>query len=160
MKWHSSRRLRAVEDVIRVQQHDFDPGEELANLSAGNTAIGGVCSFIGLVRDFTGAQAMVLEHYPAMTQKELAAIEREAHERWPLDATLIVHRFGCLEPGERIVLVAAASAHREAAFEACRFLIDWLKTRAPFWKKEIGVAGDKWVSPHAKDAARQRRAGV
>ncbi|HEY9081450.1 molybdenum cofactor biosynthesis protein MoaE [Magnetovibrio sp.] len=140
--------------MIRVQEHDFDPGQELERLTADNHTIGGVCSFIGLVRDFAGDEkisAMTLEHYPGMTEKQLEAIEKEAHARWPLDGTLIIHRFGRLEPGERIVFVAAASAHREAAFEACHFLIDWLKTKAPFWKKESAPTGDHWVEAKASD---------
>lgn len=139
--------------MIRVQENDFDPGLELERLSRGNHGIGGVCSFIGLVRDVAdGAHisAMTLEHYPGMTQKQLEAIEKEAHARWPLDATLIIHRYGRLEAGERIVFVATASAHRDAAFEACRFLMDWLKTKAPFWKKESTEDGDQWVE--AKDS--------
>lgn len=139
--------------MIRVQEEDFDPGVEIQKISEGNLAIGGVCSFVGLVRDFAGGEtvsAMTLEHYPGMTQKQLEAIEKEAQERWPLDATLIIHRYGRLNPGERIVFVAAASAHREAAFEACHFLIDWLKTKAPFWKKESAASGEQWVE--AKDA--------
>ncbi|MBD3660847.1 MAG: molybdenum cofactor biosynthesis protein MoaE [Arenibacter algicola] len=139
--------------MIRIQTEDFDPGAELETLSAGNTAIGGVCSFVGLVRDFAegdGVTAMTLEHYPGMTERQLQDIEAEAHARWPLDGTVIIHRVGRMEPGERIVFVAAASAHREAAFEACHFLIDWLKTRAPFWKKEEGASGARWVD--AKDS--------
>lgn len=139
--------------MIRVQENDFDPGVELEALTQGNTAVGGVCAFIGLVRDFAGGEnisAMTLEHYPGMTEKQLEAIEREAHQRWPLDATVIIHRYGHLDAGDRIVFVAAASAHREAAFEACHFLIDWLKTKAPFWKKESGPGGDQWVE--AKDS--------
>lgn len=140
--------------MIRVQQDDFDPGQELDALAGGNTAIGGVCSFIGLVRDFADGDsitAMTLEHYPGMTEKQLADIEAEAQARWPLDATLIIHRYGELKPGERIVMVACASAHREAAFEACHFLIDWLKTKAPFWKKEHARSGGKWVEAKDKD---------
>ena len=139
--------------MIRVQAEDFDPGKELEQLTEGNNAIGGVCSFIGLVRDFADGDSissMTLEHYPGMTEKQLEAIEAEAHERWPLDGTIIIHRYGKLDAGDRIVFVAAASAHREAAFEACRFLMDWLKTKAPFWKKESGEAGDQWVD--AKDS--------
>ena len=139
--------------MIRVQAEDFDPGKELEQLTAGNNAIGGVCSFIGLVRDFAdgdSVSSMTLEHYPGMTEKQLEAIEAEAQERWPLDGTIIIHRYGKLDAGDRIVFVAAASAHREAAFEACRFLMDWLKTKAPFWKKESGEAGDQWVE--AKDS--------
>ena len=139
--------------MIRVQAEDFDPGKELEQLTQGNNAIGGVCSFIGLVRDFAdgdSVSSMTLEHYPGMTEKQLEAIEAEAQERWPLDGTIIIHRYGKLDAGDRIVFVAAASAHREAAFEACRFLMDWLKTKAPFWKKESGEAGDQWVE--AKDS--------
>jgi molybdopterin synthase catalytic subunit len=102
---------------------------------------------------------MTLEHYPGMTEKELARIEAEARARWPLEDVLIIHRHGRLEPGERIVLVATASAHRQAAFDACQFLIDWLKTRAPFWKREEGPAGARWVEARAEDddaAARWR----
>ncbi|MCW8914859.1 MAG: molybdenum cofactor biosynthesis protein MoaE [Magnetovibrio sp.] len=146
--------------MIRVQEHDFDPGVELELLSKGNNAIGGVCSFIGMVRDFAGDEqisAMTLEHYPGMTEKQLEAIEKEANERWPLDATLIIHRYGRLEPGERIVFVAAASAHREAAFEACHFLIDWLKTKAPFWKKENASSGDQWVEAKTCDDEATKR---
>lgn len=146
--------------MIRVQEDDFDPGVELEKLSAGNHSIGGVCSFIGLVRDFSGDEgvsAMTLEHYPGMTQKQLEAIEKEAQERWPLDATLIIHRYGRLEAGDRIVFVAAASAHREAAFEACHFLIDWLKTKAPFWKKESAASGDQWVEAKTSDDEATKR---
>ena len=111
---------------------------------AARPRIGGVTSFVGLVREGAGDEkisAMTLEHYPGMTEKQLAAIEAEARRRWPLDAVLIVHRYGRLVPGERIVLVAVASPHRDAAFDACRFLIDWLKTEAPFWKLEETSAG-------------------
>ena len=113
--------------TIRVQREDFDVGAELDALSRGKTAIGGITSFVGLVRDIAGGRpitAMTLEHYPAMTERELRAIADEARRRWPLDAVLIIHRFGRLAPGERIVLVATASAHREAAFQSCHFLID------------------------------------
>ena len=150
--------------MIRVQTEDFDPGRELEALVAGNTKIGGIVSFVGLVRDFAEGhevEALTLEHYPAMTERQLADIEAEAHRRWPLDATLIVHRHGRLEPGDRIVLVIAASAHREAAFEACHFLIDWLKTKAPFWKAEATPDGDKWVAARDSDdvaAERWRKA--
>lgn len=149
--------------MIRVQCEDFDPSAELAALGAGNHTVGGVCAFIGLVRDMAGGDskgAMTLEHYPGMTEKALAAIEAEARERWPLEDSLIVHRFGRLAPGDRIVLVATASAHRAAAFESCEFLIDWLKTRAPFWKKEETPAGGGWVTARADDdraAARWER---
>lgn len=140
--------------AVRVQREDFDIGAELDALTRGNVRIGGLTSFVGLVRDMAGGDAvaaMTLEHYPGMTERQLEAIEAEALRRWPLDATLIVHRFGRLEPGDRIVLVACASAHREAAFQACHFLIDWLKTRAPFWKREETPDGDRWVEAKSSD---------
>jgi len=147
--------------VIRVQRDDFDVGAELGRLTGGNTAIGGVCVFVGLVRDMAPADkkgadkvgAMTLEHYPGMTERQLERIDREAHGRWPLDETLIIHRHGRLEPGDRIVLVAAASRHRQAAFDACQFLIDWLKTQAPFWKVEETPEGARWVESRASDDA-------
>lgn len=139
--------------TIRLQREDFDVGAEIDALSAGNHRIGGVTSFTGLVRDMgAGLGAMTLEHYPGMTEKMLAAIDAEAHARWPLEASLIVHRYGRLEPGDRIVLVLTASPHRDAAFDACRFLIDWLKTKAPFWKLEESADGDgHWVEARASD---------
>ena len=151
--------------AVRVQTGDFDVGAELAALSHGNPAVGGVASFIGLVRDMhttgpeagTGIRAMTLEHYPGMTERQLEAIEAEARARWPLEATLIIHRHGRLEPGDRIVLVACASPHREAAFQACHFLIDWLKTRAPFWKHEETAEGERWVAARAGDDAAAAR---
>jgi molybdopterin synthase catalytic subunit len=146
--------------MIRVQEQDFDLGAELKAMSAGKTGIGGLCSFVGLVRDMAGDTdigAMTLEHYPGMTERALEEIEAEAHARWPLEATLIIHRYGRLEPGDQIVLVAAASAHREAAFEACHYLIDFLKTRAPFWKLEETPEGPKWVDARASDDAATAR---
>jgi molybdopterin synthase catalytic subunit len=146
--------------VIRVQAEDFDVGAELARLTEGNHGIGGVALFVGLMRDMAGGEgvaAMTLEHYPGMTEKQLAAIEAEARARWPLEASLIVHRYGRLLPGDRIVLVATASAHREAALAACHFLIDWLKTKAPFWKQEETAAGPRWVAARAEDAAATAR---
>ncbi|MFC4352743.1 molybdenum cofactor biosynthesis protein MoaE [Fodinicurvata halophila] len=141
--------------AVRVQEADFDPGAELEQLTRGSTTIGGVTSFIGLVRDMAGDQpvsGMTLEHYPGMTEKMLERIESEAHERWPLDASLIIHRVGPLNPGDRIVLVATASAHRQAAFESCHFLIDWLKTKAPFWKAEHAPDGAaQWVEARESD---------
>lgn len=149
--------------MIRVQQEDFDVGAELAALTEGNPGIGGLAVFVGLVRDLAEERevsAMTLEHYPGMTETMLARIEAQARERWPLEASLIVHRVGRLEPGERIVLVATASAHRQAAFEACQFLIDWLKTKAPFWKQEEGAAGARWVEARdADDEAAARWSG-
>ncbi|WP_420349948.1 molybdenum cofactor biosynthesis protein MoaE [Pelagibius sp.] len=146
--------------MIKVQEQDFDVGSELAKLTDGNTAIGGLAVFVGLVRDMaggSGVSAMTLEHYPAMTEKMLAEIEAEAQARWPLEASLIIHRYGRLEPGDQIVLVAAASAHREAAFEACQFLMDWLKTKAPFWKLEETDQGALWVDARSSDDAAAAR---
>ena len=138
--------------TIRVQSQDFDAGAEIAKVSATNTNVGGVCSFIGVVRESADTiSAMTLEHYPGMTEKLLAKIEAEAQERWPLEDSLIIHRYGRMEPGEQIVLVVTASAHRKAAFEACEFLIDWLKTKAPFWKSEETADGTKWVEAKASD---------
>jgi molybdopterin synthase catalytic subunit len=150
--------------MIRVQQEDFDIGAEIAALTQGRHSIGGVASFIGLVRDVAGGAAvgaMTLEHYPGMTEKKLAEIDAEAHRRWQLDASLIIHRYGRLEPGDRIVLVVTASPHREAALASCAFLIDWLKTKAPFWKLEETPSGDRWVAAREadEDAARKWREG-
>ena len=140
--------------MIRLQEAPFDVGAELAALSAGRTDIGAVASFVGLVRDHAGTQAigaMTLEHYPGMTEKKLAEIEAEANARWPLQASLIVHRYGRMLPGEPIVLVATASQHRAAALDACAFLIDWLKTKAPFWKLEEAGPEARWVEARETD---------
>jgi molybdopterin synthase catalytic subunit len=117
-------------------------------------------SFVGVVRDAAGGNrvgAMTLEHYPGMTEKKLGEIEAEAGRRWKLDASLIIHRYGRLEPGARIVLVVTASAHRQAAFEACEFLVDWLKTKAPFWKLEETNAGPRWVEASGGDDEAAKR---
>ncbi len=150
--------------MIRVQQEDFDVGAELSALTDGDRSIGAVATFVGLVRDMApvdGESAkidtMTLEHYPGMTEKKLEEIEAEANGRWPLAASLIVHRYGTLSPGDRIVLVACASAHRHAAFEACQFLMDWLKTEAPFWKLEESDAGGSWVDARESDDAAMAR---
>jgi molybdopterin synthase catalytic subunit len=149
--------------VIRVQTEDFDVGAELEALARGRPSVGAVASFVGLVRELSEddrVSAMVLEHYPGMTERQLEKIEAEARARWPLDEVLIIHRHGRLEPGERIVFCAATSAHRQAALEACAFLIDWLKTEAPFWKLEDTEAGERWVESRGSDdraAARWRR---
>lgn len=143
--------------MIRVQREPFDVGREIAALTEGNRRIGGVASFVGLVRDLAGEgdpgrlRAMTLEHYPGMTERQLETIEGEARARWPLEACLIVHRYGRLEPGDGIVLVVTASAHREAAFESCAFLMDWLKTKAPFWKREETGRGERWVEARDSD---------
>lgn len=149
--------------AVRVQREDFDPGAEAEALIRGRTDVGALCSFVGLVRDVApgrGPSSMTLEHYPGMTERQLEAIEAEARRRWPLSASLIVHRHGRLEPGDRIVLVATASAHRRAAFESCDFLMDWLKTKAPFWKLEETPEGTRWVEAKGSDdeaAARWER---
>lgn len=140
--------------MIRVQREPFDTGAELAALASGNHAIGGVACFVGLVRDMAGDRpiaAMTLEHYPGMTERQLERIEAEANARWPLEASLVVHRYGRLEPGDPIVLVITASAHRQAAFESCAFLMDWLKTKAPFWKLEETADGARWVEARDSD---------
>ncbi|TSD86045.1 molybdopterin synthase catalytic subunit MoaE [Mycobacterium sp. KBS0706] len=148
--------------AVRVQEADFDVGAEMAALSDGRSDVGGVASFVGLVRDIAGGTAvtaMTLEHYPGMTERQLEEIEAEARSRWPLLEVSIVHRIGRLEPGERIMFCGAASAHRGAALEACAFLMDWLKTKAPFWKKEETPAGERWVESRTEDdeaAARWR----
>ncbi|MGL4962206.1 MAG: molybdopterin synthase catalytic subunit MoaE [Inquilinus sp.] len=148
--------------AVRVQEADFDVGAEMAALSDGRSDVGGVASFVGLVRDIAGGTAvtaMTLEHYPGMTERQLEEIEAEARSRWPLLEVRIVHRVGRLEPGDRIMFCGAASAHRGAALEACAFLMDWLKTKAPFWKKEETPAGERWVEARAEDdeaAARWR----
>ena len=138
--------------MIRVQQEDFDIGTEVAQLRAGRTDISAIVSFTGAVRDQGGTiEQMTLEHYPGMTEAELQRIEAEAHARWPLQASLIVHRFGTLKPGDNIVLVITACEHRDAAFEAAKFLMDYLKTRAPFWKRETGPRGSTWVEARSED---------
>lgn len=146
--------------MIRVQQDNFDIGAEIDKLRAGRTDVGAIVSFTGTVRDTAGGQPiseMTLEHYPGMTEKELERIEAEARSRWPLQDSLIIHRYGPMRPGENIVLVATASEHRQAAFEAAQFLMDYLKTDAPFWKKEAGPEGGDWVDAReSDDAARER----
>ena len=141
--------------MIRVQREDFDIGAEIEALTGGRSDIGAVASFVGITRADGGGDetvtAMTLEHYPAMTEKQLADIEAEACRRWNLTASLIVHRHGRLEPGDRIVLVVTAASHRRAALDACAFLIDWLKTKAPFWKREETAAGKRWVAARAAD---------
>ena len=139
---------------VRVQEADFDVGRELDSLTAGRTDVGGLASFVGLVRasnDGAAIQGMTLEHYPGMTEKALEEIVAQAHARWELVDTVVIHRVGALKPGDRIVLVGVASAHRGEAFEACEFVMDYLKTRAPFWKKEVTPQGTRWVEARASD---------
>jgi molybdopterin synthase catalytic subunit len=144
--------------MIRVQQEDFDIGAEVARLRAGRSDIGAIVAFVGVVRDRAGAvEEMTLEHYPGMTEAELQRIESEVSSRWPLQASLIVHRYGKLRPNDNIMLVVTASEHREAAFRAAEFLMDYLKTRAPFWKCESGPQGSRWVEADARDDASTAR---
>lgn len=139
---------------VSVQTADFDIGAEIDKLCAGQPDIGAVVSFTGLVREMAKGgpiTEMTLEHYPGMTEKALTGLIAEARARWPLDGVRIVHRVGPLAPGDRIVLVLAASRHRHAAFDAAAFLMDFLKTKAPFWKKEAGAAGGAWVDARDSD---------
>lgn len=139
---------------VRVQQEDFDLTSEVAQLRAGDARVGAVATFVGLVRDMNegaGVSEMALEHYPGMTEKALEAIVAEARERWDLFDALVVHRVGTLQPQDQIVLVAVTSAHRGEAFAACEFIMDYLKTRAPFWKREVTPAGARWVDARESD---------
>lgn len=150
---------------VELRATPFDPLLELGCHQAGlderlSGRYGATAIFVGTMRDFNdgdAVQEMTLEHYPGMTETALQEIEAEANRRWPLEATLIVHRYGRMEPGERIVLVAVGSPHREAAFEACEFLVDWLKTMAPFWKLEDTPKGEQWVGAHQDDDAAAAR---
>jgi molybdopterin synthase catalytic subunit len=145
---------------VRVQSEDFDTGRELDALTRGRNDVGALASFTGIVRDSNDGSrisGMTLEHYPGMTESALEDICRQAHERWDLIDTLVIHRVGPLKPGDRIVLVGVTSAHRGAAFEACEFIMDYLKTRAPFWKKESIGGGERWVEARDSDEAAARR---
>ena len=146
--------------TVRVQTADFDAGREIAALRAGDPRVGAVASFIGTVRDVNDASSvatMTLEHYPGMTEKALAAIVAEARARFDILDALVVHRVGELAPTDQIVLVVVTSAHRGDAFDACRFVMDYLKTRAPFWKKERTADGTRWVDARASDDAAAAR---
>lgn len=148
--------------AVRVQAAAFDPGAELNALHAANLGIGAVAGFVGYVRDFNDGHdvaGMFLEHAPGMTEKALEKIIIEAEQRWPLLRLDVLHRVGVLEPGEPIVFVGVASAHREAAFDACRFVMDYLKTRAPFWKKETTPSGPRWVEGRSSDQVAAERWG-
>ena len=136
--------------TVRVQSEPFDAGAELNGFAQNRTDVGAVVSFTGVVRDTKGdLQEMLIEHYPGMTESAIAKIADEAVQRWALAGVLVIHRYGPLKPGEPIMMVATASAHRAAAFEAADFLMDYLKSRAPFWKKEVTTGGASWVA--AKD---------
>ncbi|MDD3352623.1 molybdopterin synthase catalytic subunit MoaE [Zoogloea sp.] len=155
----------SLEACVSVQAADFDPGAETLALSAGRRDVGAVATFVGLVRADKGAaeaseiSVMTLEHYPGMTERSLQAIVREAWERWSLQGVRVIHRFGPLVPGERIVFVGVASAHRGDAFAACEFIMDYLKTRAPFWKREDTPEGGRWVDARETDDAAAARWG-
>lgn len=140
-----------MSDSIRIQAKDFDPGAEVAALGTRSNNIGAVASFVGVVRGGDGVTSMTLEHYPGMTEREIERHVADAHSRWPLIGVTVVHRIGKLAAGDNIVFVAAASAHREAAFAATEFLVDYLKTRAPFWKLEERSGSADWVSARAED---------
>ena len=145
---------------VRVQHEDFDVGAEIARLRAGNPKVGAVASFVGVVRDLNeGADVatMALEHYPGMTERALAGIVEQARARWSLYDVLVIHRVGELRPTDQIVLVVVTSAHRGAAFAACEFVMDYLKTEAPFWKKETTPEGTRWVDARDSDTEARDR---
>jgi molybdopterin synthase catalytic subunit len=142
---------------ISIRQEDFDVGEEVEALTAGRTDAGAVVTFTGHVRNDDGLAALTLEHYPGMTEREIAGHVREAETRWPLLGVTVIHRIGRLEPGARIVLVAVAASHRKAAFEAAEFLMDYLKTHAPFWKQEERGGQKTWVAAKDSDDTAARR---
>lgn len=150
--------------TVRVQKEPFDVGQEVAALAGGRRDVGAIATFVGLVRDLSEDAAvsrMTLEHYPGMTERALEDICTEATGRWNLIDTRVVHRVGPLEPGDAIVLVAVSSLHRGDAFAACQFIMDFLKTRAPFWKKETTPSGERWVQARASDdEAAARWSGV
>jgi len=152
--------ISAFRPTIRVQTEDFDPGAEAQALASGRADIGALVSFVGLCRDEGGRlAALEIEHYGAMAERELALVAREAASRWPLSGLVIIHRYGSIPAGARIVFVAAAAVHRREAFAAANFLMDYLKTRAPFWKRahlSDGTAGE-WVEPRGEDEAAAAR---
>lgn len=136
---------------IAVQEAAFDPGAELNNFSAGHAEMGAIVTFSGLVRGDGGLSAMEIEHYPGMTERAISRITEEARDRWSLGDVLVIHRYGRLVPGEVIMMVATAAPHRRDAFEAAEYLMDYLKSRAPFWKKEVGPDGHAWVAAKDED---------
>ena len=144
---------------VAIQHEDFDVGQELARLRKGDARVGAVCSFVGTVRG-GGVLDMELEHYPGMTERAIEAMVDEAHRRFDIFSARIVHRIGLLRPGDQIVLVAVTSAHRGQSFQACEFLMDYLKTQAPFWKKERTADGERWVDARVSDDAALARWGI
>jgi molybdopterin synthase catalytic subunit len=146
--------------MVRVQSEDFDIGAEIAELRRDNAKIGAVACFVGLVRDLNEDAAvseMTLEHYPGMTEKALAEIVAQARQRWDIYDALVIHRIGALQPTDQIVLVATTSAHRHEAFASCEFIMDYLKTQAPFWKKEQTAQGARWVDARESDDSAMQR---
>ena len=150
----------SVAATIRIQEADFDVAREIASLSEGRTDVGAVVSFTGICRGTEGAEpiaALTLEHYPGMAEAEISRHADEAMARWPLQGLTVIHRFGRIKPGENIVLVVTASSHRQAAFEAAEFLMDYLKTSAPFWKQEESGRGTSWIEARDHDDAAAAR---
>jgi molybdopterin synthase catalytic subunit len=143
---------------VRVQSEPFDFGAECAGFGQGRKNVGAVVTFLGVVRDDSGSlNRMEIEHYPGMTEKAIAAIVKDAKSRWSLADILVIHRHGSLKPGEPIMMVATAARHRVAAFEAAEFLMDYLKSRAPFWKKEVAADGAEWVAAKDDDETALKR---
>ena len=174
-RWHFSRRSPVVELVMNaasvttarvvIQAGDFDLSTEIASLRAQNPGVGAVCSFVGTVRDRTAGtsgsiSSMELEHYPGMTEKAIEAMIDAAHQRFDILGARVIHRIGLLKPLDQIVLVAVTSAHRGESFKACEFLMDYLKTQAPFWKKEQTEQGSRWVDARVTDDAALAKWGI
>lgn len=160
MRWLFSHLSLEASLAVKVQTEDFNVAHEIAQLTANDKKAGAVVSFVGLVRDFNDGDSikqLTLEHYPGMTEKALEDIELQAKSRWTINASSIIHRVGVLKPQDQIVLVLVSSAHRGEAFKACEFMMDYLKTQAPFWKKEVTDAGARWVEARiSDDEARSR----
>ncbi len=149
--------------TVSIQAHDFDVSQELAALRAGDARVGAVCSFLGTVRernDGSSVASMELEHYPGMTEKSISAMMDEARKRFDIFAARVIHRVGLLQPEDQIVFVAVTSAHRGESFKACEFLMDYLKTQAPFWKKEVTPEGARWVDARVSDDQALARWGI
>ena len=160
LKWLSFRRLPGADMPLKIQENDFDISAEIAALRKGDPRVGAVVTFLGTVRDMNdGSQVkgMTLEHYPGMTEKALQDILDQAKARWDIYQTLVIHRVGPLVPEDQIVLVAVSSAHRGEAFSACEFIMDYLKTLAPFWKKEDTPEGARWVDARVTDESAMAR---
>ncbi len=149
--------------TVSIQTQDFDVSQELSNLRAGDARVGAVCSFLGTVRernDGSAVSSMALEHYPGMTEKSISAMMDEAKKRFDIFAARVIHRVGLLHPEDQIVFVAVTSAHRGESFKACEFLMDYLKTQAPFWKKEVTPEGERWVDARVSDDQALSRWGI